>query len=104
MSTKKTAGNTATAAGPEDQKPSLHITTEFNKKAEKPVSGGRIAPPSADRVHLKGKRYVITSAQNNTEVNAGFLKALETYCKARSQGSTTTARAPRASSRTRAWR
>jgi hypothetical protein len=76
MSAKK-----APSSDVEDAKPSLHIKSEFNKKAEKPLYGGHISPPSNAREHLKGKRYVITSAQNNTEVNAGFLKALETYCK-----------------------
>lgn len=60
-------------------KPSLH--TAFNKSAEKPTFAGRIMPPDARRVRLKGKKFVITSAQNNTEVHPGFLTALETYCK-----------------------
>jgi len=62
-------------------KPKLRLVDEFNEKAEKPVSAGRLLPPDARRVHLKGKRFVITSAQNNTDVHPGFLKALETFCE-----------------------
>ncbi len=62
-------------------KPSVKLKAEFNKKAAKPVSAGEILAPNAKRTLLPGKRYVLTAAQNNTEVNAGFLKALESYCK-----------------------
>lgn len=63
---------------PEEIKPGLR--SEFNKNAEKPVSGGHLLAPDANRVRMKGKRFVITSAQNNTKVHQGFLKALEGYC------------------------
>lgn len=62
-----------------DHKPSLHAA--FNEAAEKPLSAGRILPPNARRVKLKGKRFVITAAQNNTHVHEGFMNALEAYCK-----------------------
>ena len=63
-----------------DKKPKS-LKGTFNKEAEKPVSAGEILPPDQRRVRLKGKRFVITSAQNNTDVHPGFLKALETYCE-----------------------
>ena len=63
-------------------KPSLGISSEFNEKAEKPISAGELLPPNRRREKLKGKRFVITAAQNNTNVHEGFLRALETYCKA----------------------
>ena len=70
----------STASGKVKSTP--HISAEFNEKAEKPISAGHIMSPAGDRLKLKGKRFVITCAQNNTEVHEGFLRALETYCKA----------------------
>ena len=46
-------------------------------KPEKPLTGGVIAAPDESRVKLKGKRFLFTAAQNNTDVHPGFLKALE---------------------------
>lgn len=46
----------------------------------KPVAGGMIAAPDARRRKLNGKRYVFTSAQNNTYVHAAFLDSLERFC------------------------
>jgi hypothetical protein len=57
------------------------IKAAFNKNAPKPLSAGHIAAPNGRRVRMAGKRFVITSAQNNTEVNPGFVKALESYCQ-----------------------
>ena len=79
MPTKKKAHISPKASPKANFKPS--ITSEFNDAAEKPVSAGEILAPNGRRVQLKGKRFVITSAQNNTEVHPGFLKALETFCK-----------------------
>ncbi len=79
MPAKKAAETTA-----EFTKPNLHISSKFNEKAEKPEKpefGGHILPSNKKRVHLKGQRFIITAAQNNTEVNAGFLKALEACAK-----------------------
>lgn len=54
----------------------------FWKKVEdKPFAGGSITKPSETRPKLKGKRFVFTSAQNNTFVHDGFLKSLEVYCE-----------------------
>ncbi|MEZ0261741.1 MAG: hypothetical protein ACAH80_12075 [Alphaproteobacteria bacterium] len=69
----------ATTGDAIELKPS--ITAQFNKKAEKPISGGHLLPANGQAVKLKGKRFVITAAQNNTEVHEGFLKALEAFCK-----------------------
>ena len=56
--------------------------TEFwEKEEDKPTAGGYIKRPEESRRKLKGKRFVFTSAQNNTYVHDGFLKALEVYCK-----------------------
>lgn len=57
------------------------IKSAFNKKAAKPLSAGHISAPDGRRAQLEGKCFVITSAQNNTKVNPGFLKALESYCE-----------------------
>ncbi len=68
-------------SSPHEKSDAPRLTSTFNKKAAKPLFAGRIAPEQAARLRLAGKRFVITSAQNNTEVNPGFLKALETYCE-----------------------
>jgi hypothetical protein len=47
---------------------------------DKPVSGGRVDEPEAKR--LTGRRYVITSAQNNTDVHQGFWASLQQYARA----------------------
>ena len=46
---------------------------------EKPVSGGAIELKQPEK--LSGKKFVFTSAQNNTDVHKLFLKTLESYCK-----------------------
>jgi hypothetical protein len=53
----------------------------WEKAEDKPVAGGAINKPSDTRPKLKGSRFVLTSAQNNTFVHDGFLKALEVYCE-----------------------
>lgn len=58
------------------------LKKEFNKKANKPLYAGKVAPAEKQRLNLTGKtRFIITSAQNNTKVHEGFLSALETYAK-----------------------
>tara|TARA_R110000850_G_scaffold4741_2_gene20905 strand:+ start:276 stop:1868 length:1593 start_codon:yes stop_codon:yes gene_type:complete len=47
---------------------------------EKPVASGEIHTPDDVRQELSGKRFVFTSAQNNTFVHDKFLKTLEGYC------------------------
>ena len=44
----------------------------------KPLTAGNIAVPEIQG--LEGKRFVFTSAQNNTDVHKKFLSALESYC------------------------
>ena len=63
-------------------KPAIQLADKFNEKAEKPMYAGHIMPANKRREKLKGKTFIITSAQNNPEVHPGFLKALETYAKA----------------------
>lgn len=57
--------------------------TEFWEEEDtKPTAGGNIHNPLAHRKQLKGNKFVFTSAQNNTYVHNGFLKALLSYCEA----------------------
>ena len=49
------------------------------EKQEKPLTAGNMVTPEPKK--SKGEIFVITSAQNNTEVHANFFKALKTYCK-----------------------
>jgi len=60
--------------------PKPSIKSAFNKKAKKPLATGKIPSLDARRTKLKGQRFVITSAQNNTPVHENFLKSLESYC------------------------
>lgn len=48
---------------------------------DKPVAAGDIICPEKSRSSLSGKRFVFTSAQNNTYVHDGFLKSLLVYCE-----------------------
>lgn len=52
----------------------------WGKVEDKPVAGGYINNPLANRPKLSGNKFVITSAQNNTFVHDGFLKTLLSYC------------------------
>lgn len=47
----------------------------------RPVAGGTIDPPDRRRRELTGKRFVFTSAQNNTFVHEGFWQNLLKYCE-----------------------
>lgn len=48
---------------------------------KKPLATGSVENKLEERKVLKGKRFVFTSAQNNTFVHEKFLKSLETYCE-----------------------
>jgi hypothetical protein len=48
---------------------------------ERYVAGGSIIRPHQKRKKLTGKRYVFTSAQNNTFVHEDFLKSIHQYLK-----------------------
>lgn len=52
----------------------------WEKENTKPFAGGSIRRSEESRKVLAGNRFVFTSAQNNTFVHDGFLKALEVYC------------------------
>lgn len=45
----------------------------------RPISGGSIKQAEEDRASLEGRRFIITAAQNNTDVHTPFLLALEHY-------------------------
>lgn len=47
----------------------------------KPVARGVLAAPDEKRRVLPGGRFVLTAAQNNTELHEGFWNALLNYCK-----------------------
>ena len=47
-----------------------------------PIAEGTEANPDERREKLKGKRFFITSAQNNTHVSKPFLDSIHQYCKA----------------------
>lgn len=49
---------------------------------ENPIAGGNIKPPKVKRKQVTGKKFVITSAQNNTHIHEDFLKSLLKYCEA----------------------
>jgi hypothetical protein len=48
---------------------------------DKPLASGTMLSPDEKRQQLKGKRFVITSAQNNTFIVKPFLQALEIYAE-----------------------
>lgn len=48
---------------------------------DKPIASGEILSPESKRKSLTGKKYVFTSAQNNTYVHDKFLKSLLHYCE-----------------------
>lgn len=48
--------------------------------ANKPVAKGVIIPPDNTRRKLQGKRFVFTSAQNNTLLHEEFFSSLLTFC------------------------
>ena len=48
--------------------------------AAKPFAAGTTTPPEMRRKELSGKRFVMTSAQNNTFVFKAFFESLQHYC------------------------
>ena len=46
-----------------------------------PIAAGSIENPIAKRRTLKGNKFVITSAQNNTHIHEDFFKSLLVYCE-----------------------
>lgn len=60
----------------------LQAGASKSKEDLRPLAGGVIQSPDKRRTALgKGKRYVFTSAQNNTYVHAGFFESLQTFCR-----------------------
>lgn len=47
---------------------------------QRPLKGGRLKSPDEYRPSLAGKRFVFTTAQNNTDVHADFWEALQWFC------------------------
>jgi len=53
----------------------------WESQEDKPLVAGEVACPTTKRKILKGKKFVFTSAQNNTYVHDKFLKSLLHYCE-----------------------
>jgi len=45
----------------------------------RPISGGALSHTESTRPVKEGQRFLVTSAQNNTDVHPGFMKNLEAY-------------------------
>jgi len=64
-----------------DGKPYVREAVEKDETVdERPIAGGEIASPDKSRLKLAGKRFVFTSAQNNTFVHEGFWENLMSFC------------------------
>ncbi|QIG68295.1 A1 protein [Rhizobium phage RHph_Y48] len=50
----------------------------------RPIAGGSVADPSEKRERLEGRRFILTSAQNNTNLHEDFWNALQTFATERS--------------------
>ena len=50
------------------------------KEDNRPVAAGMVIAPDKRRGALQGKRFVFTTAQNNTYVHAKFFAALQLFC------------------------
>lgn len=57
-----------------------NTTNKPDKVDDRPVAGGVVTSPDKRRRVLEGKKYVFTTAQNNTYVHKKFFKALESFC------------------------
>ncbi|QWY83412.1 A1 protein [Rhizobium phage RHph_X3_9] len=47
----------------------------------RPIAGGSVAAPDENRERLTGKRFILTSAQNNTYLHEDFWNALQTFAQ-----------------------
>ena len=56
-------------------------TGKKKEKSDLPIAAGIIAAPDTRRRNLTGRRFVFTSAQNNTLVHEDFLSALFNFCE-----------------------
>ncbi len=70
---------------PKLPKPGAHSNKPTLKKQvdsfKKPIAGGELKNPESKRQTLNGKRFVFTSAQNNTHLNTKFWSSLKHFCK-----------------------
>lgn len=57
------------------------VSDRDDSEDSRPVAGGTIDPPDRRRRSLGGKKFVFTSAQNNTYVHEGFWNNLMAYCE-----------------------
>jgi len=48
---------------------------------DRPISGGEMTATTTGKQSLEGRRFVFTSAQNNTNIHENFFQSLLTYCK-----------------------
>ncbi len=56
------------------------LGAKATEDSDKPVVSGSLHCPTRLRGSFSGKRFVFTSAQNNTYVHEKFLRSLEQYC------------------------
>jgi hypothetical protein len=56
------------------------ITRKQGKEDTRPLVAGVVNAFDSKRTKLKGKRFVFTSAQNNTHVHKNFFASLQTFC------------------------
>jgi hypothetical protein len=62
-------------------KPLVAKETVRKEKPEKPVSGGSVGLVHTKATRANGQRFVITGAQNNTDVHPEFLATLLNFCE-----------------------
>lgn len=53
----------------------------WEEVGDKPIASGTIEDPEKHWKELKGKRFILTSAQNNTFVHGNLLKSLQQYAE-----------------------
>lgn len=88
LKTEKTAPSTRTiqrrlhayAPGYQDNAAAKGRAKKEPKEDTRPVAAGVASAPDTRRVELTGKRYVFTTAQNNTYVHEPFYYALLNFC------------------------
>ena len=66
-------------SGKDESRAPRKAEPEPESKHEKPVAGGCIPPPVPARLAGGRRRFVVTSAQNNTHVHPCLMAALRTY-------------------------
>ena len=57
------------------------VKPEKPAKVERPVAGGTMAEPETRTMRRNGRRFILSSAQNNSFVHADFLASLETMAR-----------------------